>query len=112
MFRSMFRCTDLMAVTASSFTDFLSFHDAVAAMVGQLNVTDANMGGRLIPRSLVTDNENAEKLVEALDAIISADGVVSGISANIERGRKFSKAYPNSVNPLFESAIHVGVFGL
>lgn len=101
-----------MVATASSFTDFPSFHNAVAAMVGKLNVTDANMGGRLIPRSLVTDSENAEKLTEALDAIISADGIVSGISANIERGRKLSKAYPNSVNTLFESAIHIGVFGL
>ncbi|KAK1774692.1 hypothetical protein QBC45DRAFT_424336 [Copromyces sp. CBS 386.78] len=96
---------------ASSFTDFSSFHDAVAAMVAQQNVTDANMGGRLIPRSLVTEKKGAEKLTAALDAIVSADGIVSGISVNIERARKLSKAYPNSVNPLFESAIHIGVFG-
>ncbi|KAJ4371945.1 hypothetical protein N0V85_009078, partial [Neurospora sp. IMI 360204] len=97
---------------ASSFTDFPSFHDFVAAMVAQQNVTDANMGGRLIPRSLVTEKEGAEKLTEALDAIASAGGTVAGISVNIERGRKLSKAYPNSVNPLFESAIQIGVFGL
>lgn len=73
------------------------------------NVTDYNIGGRLIPRSLVETNVTA--LMKAFKYIVAdnPDGGISVVSVNVS-------SYPlnvrNSVNPVWRTSIFSVVIGL
>lgn len=65
------------------------------------NITEAQMGGRLIPRSLI--DSNAEALTTAFRKILASEtGVVlSGISVNVSR----QDAPDNAVNPFWRESV-------
>ncbi|KAH7409764.1 hypothetical protein DE146DRAFT_604491 [Phaeosphaeria sp. MPI-PUGE-AT-0046c] len=76
---------------------FLSNYNAQTA---SWNVSDYNLGGRLLPRSLLTENPNG-----LLDAIrfISSKTLMSGVTFNVSKG----VALPGdvAVNPCFREAL-------
>jgi hypothetical protein len=76
---------------------FLSNYKAQSA---SWNVSDYNLGGRLIPRSLLRDNP--EGLLEAIRAI-SSQTIMSGVSFNISRG--VSSPDEVAVNPYLRRAL-------
>jgi hypothetical protein len=77
-------------------------------MNGEQNVTEYNLGGRFIPRSLVATNTSAADLTSALQFIIDNGGVISGLSINVSRK---AKGPANSVNPLWRSALFSATIG-
>ncbi|KUI68196.1 6-hydroxy-D-nicotine oxidase [Cytospora mali] len=87
--------------------DFASYLDVYNAVVPVNNVTEYNIGGRLIPRSLVEANITA--LMTTLKYIVAEGSGVSGVSVNVS-------SYPlnvaNSVNPVWRTSIYSFVLGL
>ncbi|KAI1459599.1 hypothetical protein F4805DRAFT_455765 [Annulohypoxylon moriforme] len=74
------------------------------------NITEYNIGGRLIPKSLLESKSSAASLLDALNFITSQGGAVSGSSMDVS---KFpSIGINNSVNPVWRSAILDLVIGL
>lgn len=103
----------LLTRAASFFEDFPTFLDAYNTMNPPTNITAANLAGRLLPRSLVEDDDSVSALVETLDWLVDGTNVVTaGLSTNVKRGAALTKAVPNSVNPAWRSAIHNMIFGL
>lgn len=78
-------------------------------MVSQVNVTDANIGGRLIPRSNFKSAKSVSALMDAFQVMLDADSVVSGIFSSQSN---FPVNVENSVNPAFRDSILDVVFGL
>ncbi|OTA53870.1 FAD binding domain-containing protein [Hypoxylon sp. EC38] len=65
------------------------------------NITEANLGGRLIPRSLASSNASTARLLDAMKFIVANNGQVSGVSINVTT----VPAVPNSVNPVWRTAL-------
>ncbi|CAJ2507919.1 Uu.00g091050.m01.CDS01 [Anthostomella pinea] len=86
--------------------NFASYLDVYDAVEPTNNVTEYNIGGRLIPRSLVETNLTA--LMATLQYIVADGSGVSGISVNVS-------SYPldvaNSVNPVWRTSIYSFVIG-
>lgn len=69
------------------------------------NITEAQIGGRLMPRSVV--ESNLTTLISTLRSIAEQGVVVSGVSLNVSRSaRPF-----NSVNPAWRDAAISFVLG-
>lgn len=81
--------------------------DVYQAVIPVNNVTEYNIGGRLIPRSLIETNMTA--LMAALRYICAEGSGVSGVSVNVS-------SYPlnvaNSVNPVWRTSIYSFVVAL
>ncbi|XXG95857.1 hypothetical protein Hte_002128 [Hypoxylon texense] len=74
------------------------------------NITAYNIGGRLIPKSLLETDSSTASFFDALDFINAQGGVVSGISFDVS---KFPSAgVHNSVNPIWRSAVLDMVIGV
>lgn len=74
------------------------------------NITEYNIGGRLIPKSLFQNNMSTASLLGVINLITSQGGVVSGSSMDVSR---FPDAgIDNSVNPVWRNAILDIVIGL
>lgn len=73
------------------------------------NVTEFNIGGRPIPRSLAASNSSAATLTKALKFINDNGGVVSGVSVNVSQGATYPDQ--NSVNPVWRDALFDAVIG-
>lgn len=78
-------------------------------MIGQINVTDANIGGRIIPRSNFESTTSVTLLMDAFQEILDGGGLVSGIFSTQS---KFPINVENSVNPAFRNSILNVVIGL
>lgn len=76
---------------------FLSNYNAQTA---SWNVSDYNLGGRLIPRSIL--DENPEGLLEAV-RFISSQTIMSGVTFNVANG--VSSPDEVAVNPYFREAL-------
>lgn len=76
---------------------FLSNYNAQTA---SWNVSDYNLGGRLIPRSILT--ENPKGLLEAV-RFISSQTIMSGVTFNVANG--VSSPDEVAVNPQFREAL-------
>lgn len=79
-------------------------------MVVLENVTEANLGGRLIPRTLLETKDSVASLMEAFQLILDAGGVVSGIVSN-QTNFPLNRV-ENSVNPALRESVISVVFGL
>jgi FAD/FMN-containing dehydrogenase len=77
-----------------------TFLSAYSSLSGTWNVSDYNLGGRLIPRSLVEND--VDSLVEAI-RYISAKTLVSGVSYNVKHG--VSNPDEVGANPYFRQSI-------
>lgn len=69
------------------------------------NITEAQIGGRLMPRSAV--ESNLSTLITTLRTIAEQGAVVSGVSLNVSR----SAVPVNSVNPAWRDAAISFVLG-
>lgn len=87
---------------------FSTFLDSLNAYNPPPNVTEYNIGGRLIPRNLFTTASGAASVASVYQFINNAGGVVSGVSVNVSNGAKVS----NAVNPAWRTAITSTVIGV
>ncbi|CAN8097824.1 unnamed protein product [Discula destructiva] len=92
---------------AFSIDEFETFQQAFNAVVPVNNVTGDNIAGRLMPRSVLENNSSA--VLGAIDYIVGAGGVFSGVSTNVSA---FPSNVENSVNPLWRSTIFNSVIAL
>ncbi|ORY67015.1 uncharacterized protein BCR38DRAFT_464340 [Pseudomassariella vexata] len=88
--------------------DFPTYLDSFYAMNPAPNITQYNIGSRLLPNSLLSSNISAASLVDALAFILDNDGVVSGLSVNVSR----IPDVPNAVNPAWRQTIISAVVGI
>ncbi|KAI1501877.1 hypothetical protein F5X99DRAFT_428134 [Biscogniauxia marginata] len=87
--------------------DFPTYLEADQAMSPQWNISQFNIGGRFLPRSLFLTDESTTSVTDALRFIAKNGGVYSGMSVNVAR----APFAPNSVHPLWRSTQVVSVFG-
>lgn len=81
---------------------FSTFWNSYAAMNPHNNITEAHLGGRLMPRS--TLESDPAGLIATLQGVGELGAVVSGVSLNVSR----SPAPFNAVHPAWrETAISV-----
>lgn len=88
--------------------EFPTFLDSYNAYDPPWNVSEEQLGGRLIPRSLLENNLTA--LVEAERKIIDiapAGSIISAVCVNVS----VANASMNSVNPAWRTAIFDAVLG-
>ncbi|TDZ17089.1 FAD-linked oxidoreductase sor8 [Colletotrichum orbiculare MAFF 240422] len=85
-----------------------TFLDSYNEMNPEPAVTEFNIGGRLMPRSLVADDASATKLTNALRSILDNGGIVSGLTINVARP---AGAVANAVNPAWRTALFSAVVG-
>lgn len=88
--------------------EFSNFPDSYNAYNPTPGVTEYNIGGRHIPRTLLESYNTAVSVVDAYRFINDNGAVISGVSVNVRKGAKFS----NAVNPAWRTAITSKVIGL
>ncbi|KAL8707004.1 MAG: hypothetical protein Q9201_000052 [Fulgogasparrea decipioides] len=86
--------------------DYPTYLDSYRAMNPPTNVSNIQIGGRLIPRSLVESNPQA--LMAALRSIAQKGALISGLALNVSQ-KHASTA--NSVNPAWRDALFDAVIG-
>lgn len=87
---------------------FPSYLDSRNQYNPSANITEFNLGGRLLPRTLAESDEGLDKMVQAIRDVNNAGAVLSGIVVNVSKGQKV----PNSVNPTWRTSIISAVLGL
>lgn len=99
----------LIRTTADLHVDqFPTYLDSYDAYNPPSNVTEFNIGGRLIPRALLLSQDPAAAVTDAFRFIVAQGGVISGVSVGVAKGAKAN----NSVNPAWRSAIASAVIGV
>lgn len=73
-----------------------------------MTIQELNVGGRLIPRSLVASNESAANLTNAIEYILNNNGLLAGVSINVDRPSTFK----NSANPYWRETLFLAFFGM
>ncbi|KAI1649359.1 uncharacterized protein F4817DRAFT_363693 [Daldinia loculata] len=89
---------------------YSTFLEAYTGMFPVDNITEYNIGGRLIPKSLLETNSSTASFLDAINFITSQGGVVSGNSLDVSGFP--STGVNNSVNPVWRTTILNIVFGL
>ncbi|ETS76420.1 hypothetical protein PFICI_11807 [Pestalotiopsis fici W106-1] len=92
---------------AWSTQDYPAFQDAFLTLNPDMNISEVNLGGRLIPRSLVATHESASSLVDAIKSITNNGGVLAGVSMDVSQPR----TVPNSVHPLWRETLFLAFLG-
>jgi Berberine and berberine like len=87
--------------------EYSTFLQSYNAMNTPWNVSQYQLGGRLIPRSLVEKNNNA--LVAAIRNIVDAGTLLSGVAFNVARSVSAPDAV--AVNPYWRETIFKAVLG-
>jgi hypothetical protein len=87
--------------------DFPSFYTEYKQMNQPFDVANYQLGGRLIPRSLVNTNNNG--LASAIRSIIESGTLFSGQAFNV---KKFNKPDAIGLNPYWRDSIFDAVVGL
>ncbi|KAK1831166.1 FAD binding domain-protein [Podospora conica] len=91
----------------STLDEFPTFHEAHTKTSPDPGVLEANMGSRLIPRSVLSSTDSAADLVDAIRSLVESGLLFSGVSFNVSRFASSQTA----VNPAWRSSITSGVFG-
>ncbi|KAA8642713.1 FAD-dependent oxidoreductase [Aspergillus tanneri] len=86
---------------------FPTYHAAVAETA--VNITEMNIGGRLIPRSSV--ESNPDSFISAIQHIIGSGAAFSGFSMNVQPAHDRLSA-KNAANPAWQEATMSAVIGL
>ncbi|KAI0012471.1 hypothetical protein F4779DRAFT_567684 [Xylariaceae sp. FL0662B] len=89
---------------------YRTFLEAYTGMFSVDNITEYNIGGRLIPKSLLETNSSTASLLDAINFITSQGGVVSGSTLDVSGFP--STGVNNSVNPVWRSTVVDLVIGL
>ncbi|KAI1378129.1 FAD-binding domain-containing protein [Hypoxylon crocopeplum] len=92
--------------SSAEYPDFLSSYNSMPAI---WNVSDHHLGGRLIPRELVQDQDSTDALVNAVRAI-SSQALMSGVSFNVANA--VSSPDDVAANPYFRKTIFSAVVGM
>ncbi|RYP13205.1 hypothetical protein DL765_006996 [Monosporascus sp. GIB2] len=87
--------------------DFATYLDANQAMSPQWNISQFNIGGRFLPRSLFSTNDSVALITNALRFIVTNGGVYSAMTLDVSR----APIAPNSVHPAWRTAQLVSTFG-
>ncbi|KAG6365628.1 hypothetical protein INS49_007239 [Diaporthe citri] len=100
----------LNALDQSAFSskNYPTYQDAFYTMNPEMNITEMNVGGRLIPRSLVSSNSSAARLSKAIDYILRNNGILAGVSENVGT----SPTSRNSVHPYWRESVFLAFFGI
>ncbi|KAI0881334.1 FAD-binding domain-containing protein [Annulohypoxylon maeteangense] len=88
--------------------DYPGFLQGYKSMTSTWNVSDHNVGGRLIPRELVKDQESTDALVKAIRAITTKT-LMSGVAFNV--ANSVSSPDEVSANPYFRKTLFSAVLG-
>lgn len=81
----------MVAIEFSS-RDFPNFQEDFHTLIPEMDITEINLGGRLIPRSLVTaSDDSVAALTNTLRFIVDNGSIFAGIGQNVSR-------LPTSVN--------------
>ncbi|TQS32281.1 hypothetical protein Golomagni_07410, partial [Golovinomyces magnicellulatus] len=89
---------------------FDSFKAGFDGLVPDINITAANMGGRLIPKSLLESEGGAKTLYQVFQDIFAAGAIVSGVVS--DQSKFFVNDGHNAVNPALRKSIMNVVFGM
>jgi len=74
----------------------------------QMNIMEMNIGGRLIPRSLVSSNSSAARLSDAIEYVLNNNGQFAGVSQDV----RMSPTSPNSVHPYWRETLFLAFIGM
>ncbi|KAI1074439.1 FAD binding domain protein [Whalleya microplaca] len=87
--------------------NFPAFQDAFHTLVPETNITELNLGGRIIPRSLVASDSSAASLTDAIKTIIGNGGVLAGVSMDVSQPPTSS----NAVHPEWRESLFLAFLG-
>lgn len=73
-----------------------------------MNISEFNLGGRIIPRSLVESNQSASALTNAIHTIVDNGGILAGVSFMPDK----LPAVPNSAHPAWRKSVFLAFFGM
>ncbi|KAI6091641.1 FAD-binding domain-containing protein [Hypoxylon rubiginosum] len=91
--------------SSAEHSDFISSYNSIPAI---WNVSNHHLGGRLIPRELVRDQESTDSLVKAVRSITS-QALMSGVAFNASRA--VSSPDDVAAHPYFRKTLMSGVVG-
>jgi hypothetical protein len=94
-------------VPAFNSVNFPEFQDAFSTLNPDMNITELNIGGSLIPRSLVASNTSATSLVSAIKSILNNGGILAGVSMDVSR----TPTFPNAAHPDWRSSLFLAFLG-
>ncbi|KAI1819126.1 hypothetical protein F4861DRAFT_528136 [Xylaria intraflava] len=87
--------------------DFPTFQDSYNTLNPTMNITEVNLGGRLIPESLLTSSDSATSLANAIKTITNNLAVFAGISMDVSR----PPTSPNAANPAWRETSFLAFYG-
>ncbi|KAK4160556.1 putative FAD-linked oxidoreductase [Cladorrhinum sp. PSN259] len=85
-----------------------NFQDAFVTLNPYQNITEFNIGGRLIPHSLVSNPKSAGSLSDAIKKITTSGGIFAGVSADVSK----PPPVPNSANPEWRKSVFLAFYGI
>ncbi|TAQ86932.1 hypothetical protein B7494_g4739 [Chlorociboria aeruginascens] len=88
--------------------NFPTFQDAFYTLNPDMNITSLNLGGSLVPRSLVESTRSATSLVNAIKSVLSNGGILAGISMDVSQ----SPTSPNAANPSWRESLFLAFLGI
>lgn len=98
----------MIAWTDLTTADYPTFQDAFDTLNPAMTIQELNIGGRLIPQSLVASNESAASLTSAINYIVENNGILAGVSFN----PAIQPTFNNSVNPYWREIVFLAFFGM
>ncbi|KAI0896945.1 FAD binding domain protein [Annulohypoxylon nitens] len=87
--------------------NFPTFQDTFRTLNPDMNISEVNLGGRIIPRSLVASKGATASLSDAIKSITGNGGVLAGVSMDVSR----QPTYPNSANPVWRESLFLAFLG-
>ena len=92
-----------------SFTsrNFPAFQNAFKTLNPEMNITEFNLGGSLVPRSRVASESSATALVGALKSILSNGGILAGVSMDVSQ----HPPVPNAAHPGWRNSLFLAFLG-
>ncbi|KAI0012466.1 FAD binding domain protein [Xylariaceae sp. FL0662B] len=93
---------------AFSSRNFPTFQDAFRTLNPETNISELNLGGRLIPRSLVASDTSAASLTSVIESILSNGGILAGVSMDVSR----APTSPNAPHPAWRETLFLAFLGM
>ncbi|OTB16527.1 hypothetical protein K445DRAFT_316800 [Daldinia sp. EC12] len=81
--------------------DYPTFQDAFYTQNPKQDVAEINLGGRLIPRSLVKSSDSVDSLADALKSIVDNGGMMATVCADTTH----LPTFPNSAHPAWRETL-------
>ncbi|KAJ8069916.1 hypothetical protein OCU04_000324 [Sclerotinia nivalis] len=92
---------------AFSSVDFPVFQNAFYTLNPDINIMELNLGGSIIPRSLVASNSSATSLVNGIKSILNNGGMLAGVSMDVNQ----APTHPNAVHPDWRNSLFLAFLG-